>query len=454
MIDSFNFKPYFDTPETLANKFLDVYFNDTQPSYPINPFMILEDLNIVFQFRDFKELEGIYIVPEDEDDIPVVGINNKRPISRQRFTAAHEICHHIKDRNVARICPIGKKDEIEKFADKFASELLMPKFELEAQAIKFEKNGYVEFEDVIIISDYFGVSFESCVFALAYKLRKIDGDIRASELKKRIRKFKPVKKRKKLGLKNYDINLLKNVIESYTYFLDTRSPAVWYKFKNNFVYNENKLEGVNIDYPDIAEIVTDLRVNNTQSDYCTSEYKDIIEVVGHASLYDYLINTEENISVYKILKLHKLLYQYAPYSEYGGSTRKTNNYVSSSKFETVDFNEIGNRMFELDQELNQLIKNKDEISLCDYIEMCVMIHYKITIIHPFHDGNGRVSRAMLNWLLKLKNLPPIYLRADKKERYYDALMTADTTNDYDPLYEVFYRAILSSLVELNTKFEL
>ena len=85
---------------------------------------MIRDFGIVYQFMEFKDLEGIYVLPEDLDDIPIIGINFGRPITRQRYTAAHELCHHIKDRGNS-ICPIsGKKNMIEKYADAFASELL------------------------------------------------------------------------------------------------------------------------------------------------------------------------------------------------------------------------------------------------------------------------------------------------------------------------------------------
>lgn len=43
--------------------------------------------------------------------------------------------------------------------------------------------------------------------------------------------------------------------------MDISDLAVWYKFKNNFVYNENRLEGLDIDPQTVAEIITDLRLN-------------------------------------------------------------------------------------------------------------------------------------------------------------------------------------------------
>lgn len=456
MFSSIDLSDYFYKPEILAKKVLEIYFSQRIPSYPIDPFDILKQMNVVYQFRDFKDLEGIYIVPEDEDDIAIVGINNNRPVTRQRFTAAHELCHHIKDKNESSICPIDgrEKNPIEKYADKFASELLMPTEELKKQVEKFENNGYVSFENIIYIADYFGVSFEACVFNIAYKLNKVEGDIEPSKLKKRINKFKPDKKRIELGLKKYDSSLLRNIINSYDYFYNNESKAVWYKFKNDFIYNENRLEGVNIDREDVAEILTDIRIYKQNSEYCKSEYKDIIEVVGHASIYDFLLETEEPISIFKLLKLHTMLFQFAPFPEAAGKIRNSNNFVTEAKFETVDYNNIINELLKLEEKLKELINKMNNMSTAEYVEEAVKIHHRITVIHPFIDGNGRCSRVMLNWLFKIKGLPPVYLKYENKDYYYEALKEADLNNDYSYLCEVFYREILKSMIQLNTKFKL
>ena len=269
-----------------------------------------------------------------------------------------------------------------------------------------------------------------------------------------IRKFKPDIKRKELGIKKYNISLLRNIINSYRYFFENDSKAVWYKFKSNFIYNENRLEGIHIDEKDVAEILTDIRIYKQDSKYCKSEYENIIEVVGHASMYDYLMTTSDQLNIFKTLSLNAMLFQYAPYPEGGGKIRNVNNFITQSQFETVDYHDIPNELLKLDEYLKKLLNEKDTISDSQYIDEVVKIHHKITIIHPFTDGNGRVSRLMLNWLFKLKGLPPVYLKYKNKDKYYDALKAADLNDDYSYLSEVFYREIILSIIQLNTKFKL
>ena len=125
--------------EQLAEAYLWCYFKDQQISYPINPFQILLDEGVNFAIRDFGHLEGVYIPAENQEDIAIAGINLNRPITRQRFTAAHKLCHHFRDAE-QQICPIiGRKSAVEKFADSFASSILMPLGELRSQVKKRAK---------------------------------------------------------------------------------------------------------------------------------------------------------------------------------------------------------------------------------------------------------------------------------------------------------------------------
>lgn len=456
MLNDIDYRPYFDSPEDLARKVLNEYAKIETPSFPLNPFDILDKFGIAFQFRDFKKLDGVYIVPESEDDIPIIGINNNRPITRQRYSVCHELCHHIKDRYLSNetnfTCEANSKSPTEQFAEDFAGYLLMPTKELKKLADRYEENGYISFDNALYIADYFGVSFRSCIFTLAYRLNMIDGDVTYAKLEKRITKYKPNKKREALGIPDYDINLMKNIMNSYKEFIHRDEDIVWYKFKSEFIFNENRLEGIDISEEEVAEIITDLRLNKQDSEYCRSEYMNFIEVAGHASLIDYIMQTSDKVSAFSILNLHKMLFQFAPFPEAAGGTRNTDNRVSNAKFEPVPHQNIVTEILKLDKKVQNVIENVEFYSIAEYIAECVKIHHRITTIHPFNDGNGRISRIFLNWLMRLKHLPPVYIKYKYKDSYYKALEVADTTNNFDELYLVFYKQVINSMILLDKRY--
>lgn len=433
------------SPQALAERVLEDRFGKEMPSIPVDPFRLMREYGIVYQFMEFKDLEGIYFVPEDDNDIPLVGINYKRKITRQRFTAAHELCHHLKDRRNG-LCPKGAPgDKIERFAEQFAAELLMPKKIFLSVVYEYAKNGKVSLDDALQIAERFGVSFRSCVLRLAYTFHILDGEY--ANLNKRISDYKPDKKKIALGMEIENIDLLRQEIDSYEFFFTIKPNIVWYKFKNDFIYNENRMEGLELDEEEVAEIVTDLRLNRQNSEYCKENYDDIIQVAGHAALYDYILETEDKVTIYKLLDLNKRLFQYAPFPEEAGMTRTDNNLVLGDKFEIVDWREVAAELAKLQKPVEDLMCNVDRLTISEYILQVLKIHHRITQIHPFRDGNGRSSRALLNWMLRKKGLPPIYFKLTEKALYYEALESADKHESYAKLLRVTIRELFRTIMK-------
>jgi Zn-dependent peptidase ImmA (M78 family) len=238
MSDFYSAAKTIENAEQLATLYLQHYFKDQEIIYPINPFQMLVDEGVKFAIRDFGKLEGVYIPAINQEDIPIVGINLNRPITRQRFTAAHELCHFFRDSD-EQICPInGTKSAIEKFAESFASGVLMPIDELRAQVRSREKQGYVDFDEILEIADYFGVSFESCLYRIAYIIHAVQGNTEASELKKRKNRYKPDLQRKLRGYNS--VSLYEGLLNSYEHALRfIPNEFALNVFQNDYIYNDN-----------------------------------------------------------------------------------------------------------------------------------------------------------------------------------------------------------------------
>lgn len=59
------------------------------------------------------------------------------------------------------------------------------------------------------------------------------------------------------------------------------------------------------------------------------------------------------------------------------------------------------------------------------IELAALFHYRYIRIHPFEDGNGRIARLMVNYILARHNWPMIVVRSRNKNEYIEALHQSD-----------------------------
>jgi Fic family protein len=73
------------------------------------------------------------------------------------------------------------------------------------------------------------------------------------------------------------------------------------------------------------------------------------------------------------------------------------------------------------------------------VELAALVHLRIVTIHPFADGNGRISRLMMNLILHRHGFPMLDIPYEKRAGYYTALERAQLAGDDAAFLNWFFR---------------
>ena len=218
------------------------------------------------------------------------------------------------------------------------------------------------------------------------------------------------------------------------------------------VGSSNRIEGNKLSDKQVEELLS--RINKQ-----SFANRDEEEVAGYAKLADTIFEDWEVIPLSEnyIKQLHKILLEYSSKDEkHKGEYRKISNAVAAYDnngkelgvvFETATPFETPLKMQELIEWTN---KNLADRFYHPLIVIGVFV-VNFLAIHPFQDGNGRLSRALTNLLLLKSGYAYVPYSStesiieDNKEGYYRALRQTQTTLNSEPNYEPWLMFFLKTL---------
>ena len=96
------------------------------------------------------------------------------------------------------------------------------------------------------------------------------------------------------------------------------------------------------------------------------------------------------------------------------------------------------------EELLVWFRKEKEKAKVNPILLASLFHYRFIRIHPFDDGNGRIARILMNFILMQFGYPPVIIKTEDKENYYAVLRLADA-DELKPFIEYIAQNLVHSL---------
>lgn len=224
------------------------------------------------------------------------------------------------------------------------------------------------------------------------------------------------------------------------------------KFRLDWNYHSNNLEGNSLTFGETKALLLHGITAGAKP------LKDYLEIKGHDEAIKWIeeiIKDETPLGETFIRQLHTLIlkepYEIDAQTLDGNLTKrlikvgeyKTHpNHVLTQTGEMFYFAEPFETPIKM-RELVDWFRGKKETDF-NPILLAAEFHYKFIRIHPFDDGNGRIARILMNFILMQYGFPPVVIKTEDKQNYIFSLQQADA-GIYEPFFEYIAKNLVHSL---------
>ncbi|MDP2924763.1 MAG: Fic family protein [Nanoarchaeota archaeon] len=206
-------------------------------------------------------------------------------------------------------------------------------------------------------------------------------------------------------------------------------------FCSLFTYDSTGIEGNTLTLSETSFLLFEGIVPKEKS------LREINETINHKKAFDYMLNYNRELTKEFILELHRLVVFNTLREDLVSQIGKYRNvqvFVGGSV--PPNASEVPNKMAHL---LKWCSTNKSKLNP---IVLASYFHTEFEKIHPFVDGNGRVGRLLINFILHKNKYPMINIPKRRRFKYYEVLQKAQYQEDLKPF--------ISSLINILKKDKL
>lgn len=204
----------------------------------------------------------------------------------------------------------------------------------------------------------------------------------------------------------------KKRLDSYRPLTSSTVRKVQREIEVAYIFNSNAIEGNTIKLRETQLILERGLTIRGKS------LREHLEVRNHPRAIKYIDKmTRRALREQDILVLHQIIMK--GIDDEAGRLRTTEVRIAGADF-------IPPPAYEIPHLIEQLVdwynRNPDELRP---IELAGILHHRFVWIHPFHDGNGRLARLLMNLALIRYGYPMAVILNVDRSKYYDTLKKAD-----------------------------
>jgi Fic family protein len=250
-----------------------------------------------------------------------------------------------------------------------------------------------------------------------------------------------------------EIDALKKQIDDVRPLSAEIEGRVMQKLRLDWNYNSNAIEGNKLSYGE----TTALLMHGITAK--GKPLKDHLDIKGHNEAVGYLeriVQDERNFTEADIRALHEILLVKSDFTD----AQTVEGLPTKKKIEIGKYKSSPNHVKTITGEIHYYATPEETPALMNdlmdwYVEasnnkevhpvvLAALFHHKFVAIHPFDDGNGRMSRILTNLILMKNGYPIVVIKDNDKDNYYSLLSQADVGDNW-PFVEYIIERLETSL---------
>ena len=174
------------------------------------------------------------------------------------------------------------------------------------------------------------------------------------------------------------------------------------------------------------------------------------------------VKSHSDISVAMLKKLSSIvlkntgtIYQTAlgEFSSANGDLRLLNVTAGTGGCSYMNYSKVPTKLAELCESINQQRKALSKTNVIECYKLSFDAHFHLVTIHPWADGNGRMSRLLMNQLQFEFGIIPTNINKDHKAEYIESLIATRENDDIEPFHNFMFDEHIRNLEQTIRNYQ-